>query len=257
MDTSNENTSTTEPKQEDTFTELCKELGRRVTASGTENALLCFRAYQAYLLEHPETAHGKGKGKLDRAPSFRKAAAEASGVAPATIDALLQVGKAIAPLPEEAKAALVGSSVVNSMRVLRKLSTDEHDQDRAQLITEFAREDKVDRKSAMQNLKSKLGLSAPPKEDVEARFIHEPESRDCAPGEHFDIKVQGITFRVEVGETVEGRVSLTASAMTGETVQRTRALEAPAASAGVTTDAWEPAPNQQEEEAEEVTTLAA
>jgi hypothetical protein len=256
MDTNNENTNTIETKQEDTFTALCKELGRRVTASGTENALLCFRAYQAYLLEHPETAHGKGKGKLDRAPSFRKAAAEVSGVAPATIDALLQVGKAIAPLPEEAKAALVGSSLVNSMRVLRKLATKEHASDRTDLITTFADQDKADPQSAMLVLKSKLGLSTRPKattDGVKARMVIQPESHWLAPGARINITVGHIVFSVEVCELEPGRVQLTTMAMTSERVQQARFLEE---SGPVTMDASESAPNL-EEAAENAPELAA
>jgi hypothetical protein len=65
-----------------TFQSLCKELGQKVRTSETENALLCYRAYQAYLKEYPDTGRGKGK-KKDRnasSPPFAVKAAEISGV---------------------------------------------------------------------------------------------------------------------------------------------------------------------------------
>lgn len=213
------------PEEEETFEDLCKELGKRVNS--TENALLCYRAYQAYVAEHPSTAHGKANN-LDRdpsIPSFRKAAAGASGVAPATIDALLQVGKAIAPLPKMTKAALVGSSLSNSMRMLRKLATKEHDGTRADLITAFAQQEKTDPKSALASLKGKLGMAPAMTEHVKARMVTPPESHYFLPGDHLDMKVGQYLFRVEVGELASGRIHLTAMALTGEKTQVAKFLE--------------------------------
>ncbi len=218
-----EDDQTEDSKPEETFLALCKELGNRI--SSTENALLCYRAYQAYLLEYPDTGHGKAKGKLDRDPSFRKAAAAASGVAAATIDALLQVGRALLPLNKKAKTALASSSLSNSMRVLRKLATKEHDKDRASLITEFAKQEKTDPKSAMSSLKNKLGMAPVLKANVEARMVIKPESHYFLPGEHLDVKVGRYLFRVEVGEMASGRIHLTALVLTGEKTKVNKFLE--------------------------------
>ncbi len=223
----NEIEETTEPKE--TFLELCQELGKRI--SSTENALLCYRAYRAYLREHPNTAHGKARAKLGREPSFRKAASKASGVAPATIDALLQVGKAIDPLSKEVKAALANSSLSRSMRVLRKLATKEHNGDRAELITEFAKQEQTNPKSAKTSLKNKLGMAGGVKESVEARVVAKPESHFILPGEHLDLKVGRYLVRVEVGEMDGERIHLTAMAGTGEEAKVAKLLESEATKA--------------------------
>jgi len=96
--------TTTIPRREvETFESLCLTLGRY--CSEAERGLLCYRAHQAYLKDHPETAQGKApKGKarpasFDRDPSFREAAAKLAEVSRATIDALLHVGKALVGLP--------------------------------------------------------------------------------------------------------------------------------------------------------------
>lgn len=218
-------TAENKKQRAETFADLCKELGHRTNS--TENALLCYRAHQAYLVEHPDTARGKAN-KTDRDPksiAFRTAAAEVSGVAPATIDALLQVGKAIDPLPSKTKAALVSSSLGNSMRLLRKLATKKYDKDRASLIVEFVGKEKIDTKSAMSNLKNKLGLRSAQRENVEAKMAIRPESHFFLPGEHLDVKVGRYLFRVEVGEIASGRIHLTAMALTGEKKQVDKFLE--------------------------------
>src|ERR1700683_6485 len=118
----------------ETFESLCKELGKY--CSEAERGLLCYRAYQAYVKEHPTTAQGRASKRaasLDRDPSFREEAAKLSGVKPSTIDALLQVGKAMATLPKRATTA------ANSLplRCLRKLATREYDKRRAGIIEKF------------------------------------------------------------------------------------------------------------------------
>lgn len=142
----------------ETFTDLCKELGKRINSM--DNALLCYRAYLAYNTEHPETVQGKGN-KSDRdasIPAFRNAAANASGVAVGTIDALLQVGKAIGPLPDDVKDVLKSCSLGNWTTGLRKLATSKFDDNRADIITTFANEEKDDAEVALKNLKKKLGI---------------------------------------------------------------------------------------------------
>ncbi len=208
----------TTPKSE-TFIELCKELGERIRASFTENALLCYRAFQAYLVEHPDTAHGKGKG-----PSFRVAAAKESGVCESTIDALLQVGKAIQKLPKGVQRALVSSSLQNSMRVLRKLAIKKHEKNRADWITTFAKKERSDPEAAMDNLKKKLGLHSAPekkagakvaKENQEARIVIQPVTETFAPGGVLEVVADGYIFQVVVGEIVNGQIRLTAMAAVG------------------------------------------
>jgi hypothetical protein len=208
----------------ETFSELCKELGRRI--SSTENALLCYRAYQAYLREKPDTAHGKGN-KLDRdtsSPAFYKAAAKASGVAPATISALLQVGKAIAPLPERVKTALAGSSLGNSMRMLRKLAKKDHEKDRAELITKFAREEKADSKSARKSLMQTLGMAPKERESHEGEEV-DRKSAELAEGEHLELTFGHYLVRVVVGGQAGGRIHLTATAIAGKRKKLGKFLE--------------------------------
>src|ERR1019366_388948 len=90
--------------EEMSFEELCKELGKRI--SSTENALLCWKAYQAYQVEEqvgmPEGAklslRTRAKLVVSDEKSFRKKVAKLSGVVPATIDALLQIGKSLEKL---------------------------------------------------------------------------------------------------------------------------------------------------------------
>jgi hypothetical protein len=198
------------------FIGLCKELGRRI--NGANNALLCWRAYQAYLREHPDSARGKGN-KLDRDPSsqaFRRAAAEASGLSAATVDALLQVGKSLAPLPPRAKKALMGCSLTHSMRMLRKLATKAHDQDRAAMIREFAEQEKADPRSARIRLQSRLGMIPSFRQSVEAKMLVAPESHDLAQGEYLDMLVGRYLVHIEVGEFTGGRIRLTAMAFVGE-----------------------------------------
>lgn len=204
--------------QQETFTDLCKQLGSRI--SSTENALLCHRAYEVYLRQNPDTAHGKGN-KSDRdqgIKSFRRAAAEASGVAAATIDALLQVGKAITPLPEQTKDVLTSCSLGNFMRGLRKLATDKFDGQREQIISDFAKQEAVDRKSARKNLMKTLGMVNESREETRAREVGS-KSSELAEGEFLEIPFNGYLVRVEIGGQSGGRVHVSAVVYQGERKQ--------------------------------------
>lgn len=209
-----EKTRKTNTKQ--SFLALCKELGQRINS--TENALLCYRAYQAYLAEHPDTGRGKAR-KMDRdasCPAFAKKAAEVSGVSRSTINALLQVGRAVQPLSPTIKRTLTSCSLGNWMNGLRKLATKEFDTKRVDVITTFAKQEKADPKSAKANLKKKLGMIPNRREGVVAKMVREPESHYCLPGEHLDVKVGGYLFRVQVDEIAGGRIHLTSMAVRGE-----------------------------------------
>jgi len=200
----------------DTFEGLCKELGKRVRGSGVENALLCYRAYQAYLGEHPKTAHGKARGNGQREVGFRHAAAKASGVCASTIDALLQVGKAMRGLPKTAQEALASSSLQDSILMLRKLSTKKHEEDRESLIIAFAKQEKKSgRKEAMLQLKKTLGLRSTQKPKVasvtdaadgkiEPDGAVKPKTHKLSVGEHFDVRVGRQVFRVQVKKLGDG-----------------------------------------------------
>lgn len=179
------------------FTNLCLELGERINSA--ENAMLCHRAYLAYLDEYPDTARGKGN-KSDRDPTcmaFRNKAAEISGVAAATIDALLQVGKALAPLSDDLKTALPSSSL--SMRTLRKLATKRFDATREDLIRTFL-EDKID-DSDLARTKLEAAV-APQEEGLAPRGSKEPT--DLKRGKQPSMSFEG-TYEVKSGEPFEMR----------------------------------------------------
>lgn len=162
------NTSTNETasiNHQEIFDTSCKKLGERLNS--VENALLCYAAYVAYNTMHPATTQGKGNSSDRDAtiPAFRNAAAEKSGVAVSTIDALLQVGKAMGPLPEEVKQALKSSHLGSWTTGLRKLATSKFDKTRAEIITKFAKEEKVGLEPALKNLKETLGIKEKSHED--------------------------------------------------------------------------------------------
>lgn len=227
------NNATSESKPE-SFTSLCKQLGQAIRGSATQNALLCYRAQRAYVDEYPETGQGKArtKAKSDRVPSFREAAAKESGVCASTIDALLQVGKAIHGLPKTVQHALVSSSLGNEVRVLRKLATSKFEKKRATLILAFIQKEKTDRNAAMRILKKTLQLTAAsksqnksPTTDGKPKMVFKPETQQLSPGEFFDVAVEGYVFRMAVGRIVDGQITLTAMVASGDQPKAVTLLE--------------------------------
>lgn len=195
------------------FDTSCKKLGERL--NGVENALLCHAAYVAYNTMHPETTQGKGNSSDRDAsiPAFRVAAAEKSGVAVSTIDALLQVGKAMGPLPEEVKDALKSSHLGSWTTGLRKLATSKFDKTRASIITKFAEEEKVDAEEALKNLKTTLGIkeksqeddkvqvaakAAPPKQAEKTTGKPNQSSQQPPANDTFDMQVGPFHVRIMV-----------------------------------------------------------
>lgn len=197
----------------ETFLSLCKELGKRINSM--DNALLCYRAYVAYNAEHPETMQGKGNSSDRDAsiPAFRNAAAKASGVAVGTIDALLQVGKAIGPLSDDVKDVLASCSLGNWTTGLRKLATSKFDEKRADIITTFAKEEKDDAEVALKNLKKTLGIkeknqeenkvsvagkAATPNQQAEKTTGEAEEPEPPAADDSFEMKVGPFHVRIVV-----------------------------------------------------------
>jgi hypothetical protein len=211
-------TTTATNSTPETFDSLCKELGKRIHSM--DNALLCHRAYVAYNAEHPNSTQGKSN-KSDRDAtevSFRKAAAKASGVSASTIDALLQVGKAIASLSDEVKATLSSCSLGNWTRGLRKLATKKFDDKRAEIITDFAKEEASDPQTARANLEKTLGMVAEGQDGSTASTVQKPapaanpieETRhQLGEGGHFDVLFGKEVVRVIVGTNSNGLVLLT------------------------------------------------
>lgn len=190
-----------EPAQEArTFSALCKELGSRTNA--TENALLCHSAYTAFRAERKA-----GDTKADSVRSFRKEAAREAGLSPSTIDALLQIGKAIAPLPAETQLALKGSPLGNMTRLLRKLARDEHDENRLADVTEYLAGYGSDPKTARAVLEKKLGCG-PKRTALEARELH-AETAHLAEDEYVEHAFgRGYLVRVEMHGTTGGRTRI-------------------------------------------------
>lgn len=234
--------------EQETFTRLCRDLGRRI--NGFENALICVRAYRAYVKLHPDTAHGKGN-KSDRAQevaSFRKAAAEASGVSSATIDALLQVGKAFEPLSEDLKEALRTSSL--GMRMLRKLAPKKFNDIREARIKTFLEEEKTDAEMARANLEAALESGA--KEETAGKRTskvntkaNDTKSKSLAPtaanteteaddiiettyelvtGGHVEMRVGDHLVRLQVNVGTDGRIQVTTMTLLGSKEEMDRLL---------------------------------
>jgi hypothetical protein len=211
MTTINNDTAST--NHQEIFDTSCKKLGERLNS--VENALLCYAAYVAYNTMHPETMQGKGNSSDRDAsiPAFRNAAAEKSGVAVSTIDALLQVGRAMGPLPEEVKDALKSSHLGSWTTGLRKLATSKFDKTRASIITKFAEAEKVDAEEALKSLKETLGIKeksqgddtvqvaakvAPTKQAEKSTGKPNESSQQPAANDSFDMQVGPFHVRIMV-----------------------------------------------------------
>jgi hypothetical protein len=185
----------TTASNKETFNELCKRMGDRMNHA--EAALICFQAHEAYEREFPDTAHGQGN-KSDRDTSndaFYKAAAKVSGMAPSTVSALLQVGKAIADLPKPVQRTLSASSLGKWMRGLRRLASKELASKRARIIKEFAEHERAsDGDTAIERIRPKLGLMA-----GKTSKVPKTTTRSLARGGEMDITVGRYVVRVTVG----------------------------------------------------------
>jgi hypothetical protein len=197
--------------KKETFESLCEQLGERVRKSAVENAMLCHRAYRAFLIIHPETGQGKApKDGSSSVPKFSALAAKHSGLSISAIDALKRIGAVMSELPAKDRARLAASSIANSTNLLRRIAEHKNNDKRAKVLEHFltsdenARETGASGANARDKLEKALGLKAQGRTGTVEKKNTKTTYSDVLKAEHREFKVGRTLVRITLTDARVG-----------------------------------------------------